>query len=70
MKGLDTVRAGKKLRELRGIRTRAGVARELNIPYSTLQAYEDGTRSPSGPVMKKLADYYGVSHESIFLSGE
>lgn len=58
--------AGKCLRELRGIRTRTGVARELNMAYPTLQSYEDGKREPSGSVKQKLADYYGVSVESIF----
>lgn len=62
----NTAIVGKRLRELRGIRTRTGVSHELQIPYSTLQAYEDGTRLPSGPVITKLADYYGVSVESIF----
>lgn len=39
---------------------------ETDIPYSTLQSYEEGTREPSGPVKKKLADYYGVPVKSIF----
>lgn len=63
---IDMVEAGKRLRELRGIRTRTGVAHETGIPYSTLQSYEDGTREPSGQVKQKLADYYGVPVESIF----
>ena len=58
--------AGGKLRELRGIRTRTGVAKELCLPYSTLQSYEDGTRTPPGRIKKKLADYYGVTVDSIF----
>ena len=58
--------AGKRLRQLRGIRTRAGVARELNMAYSTLQSYEEGTRTPSGRMKKKLADYYGIPVEFIF----
>ena len=57
---------GQRLRNLRGIRTRRGVSKETGIPYSSLEAYECGTRVPSGPVKKKLADYYGVSVESIF----
>lgn len=64
---VDMEKAGKRLRELRGIRTRSGVARETGIPYSTLQSYEDGTREPSGTVKQKLADYYGVPVESIFI---
>ena len=62
--------AGAKLRELRGIRTRTGVAKELCMAYSTLQSYEDGTRNPPGRIKKKLADYYGVTVESIFFPEE
>lgn len=59
--------AGKILRRLRGIRTRTGVAKEVGISYSALAFYECGQRTPSGSVKKKLADYYGVPVESIFL---
>lgn len=68
-KTVDMISAGKRLRELRGIRTRSGVSRETEIPYSTLQSYEEGTRTPSGRNKKKLANYYGVSVESIFFAG-
>lgn len=67
-KNANMAAAGKRLRELRGIRTRTGVSRELNIPYATLQSYEDGKREPAGPAKQKLADYYGVSVESIFFT--
>ena len=58
--------AGQILRRLRGIRTRSGVAKELGISYSALAFYENDQRNPSGRTKKKLADYYGVSVESIF----
>lgn len=61
-------KAGKRLRELRGIRTRSGVSRQTGIPYSTLQSYEDGTREPTGPAKEKLAEYYGVTVEEIFFA--
>ncbi len=60
--------AGKRLRDLRGIRTRTGVARETGIPYSTLQSYEEGKREPSGGVKQTLARYYGTTVESIFFA--
>ena len=65
-KKVNMTEAGKVLRRLRGIRTRTGVSRELGIPYSTLQSYEDGTRTPTGKVRQKLADYYGVKVQDIF----
>lgn len=64
---VDMVEAGKRLRKLRGIRTRTGVSRELGIPYPTLQSYEDGKREPSGSTKERLAAYYGVPVESIFV---
>ena len=65
-KSVNMAEAGKMLRQLRGIRTRTGVARELSIPYSTLQAYEEGRRTPSGSMKQKLAEYYNVCVEDIF----
>ena len=62
----NMVEVGKTLRQLRGIRTRTGVSREIGIPYSTLQAYEDGTRTPSGRTKQLLADYYHLRVEDIF----
>ena len=66
----DAITVGKRLRELRGIRTRKGVSRELGIPYSSLQAYEEGWRNPSENVKELLAGYYGVSKELIFYTNE
>ena len=68
MKKAYSVNVGKRLRELRGIRTRTGVSRETGISYSTLQAYEEGKRNPSGRMKQILADYYGVTVESIFFN--
>lgn len=66
----DAVETGKRLRQLRGIRTRSGVAREIGISYSALAFYERGERNPSWRVRKKLADYYGVPEEFIFSANE
>ena len=64
---VDMIESGKQLRKLRGIRTRSGVSRETGVPYSTLQAYENGEREPAGNVKRRLADYYGVPVTDIFL---
>lgn len=63
----DMIESGKILRKLRGIMTRTGVSRETGIPYSSLEAYENGTRCPSGRVKELLADYYHCKVEDIFL---
>ena len=59
--------SGKILRNLRGIRTRSGVARAVGISYTALYYYENGERNPNGRVKQKLADYYGVKPQDIFL---
>ena len=61
---------GKRMRVLRGIRTRSGLAKELGIPYSTLQSYEEGTRNPPEAFKDKFASYFGVSKESIFFDSK
>ena len=58
--------AGERLRQLRGVRTRTGVARELGISLSALQSYEDGARLPRDEVKCRIADYYGVTVQSIW----
>lgn len=57
---------GERLRKIRGIRTRAGVARETGISCSALQSYEGGWRNPSPGNRQKLAEYYGVPETEIF----
>ena len=66
-KSEHAIEVGRRLRELRGIRTRIGVSRETGIPPSSLQAYEEGRRNPSGKAREKLASYYGLPQEVIFL---
>ena len=61
----DLKRIGKRLRALRGCRTMSGVCRETGISYSMLTKIEYGMRKPGGEVLKKLAEYYGVSEKSI-----
>lgn len=69
-KALDPKEIGRRLRELRGIRTRPGVAKELGISYSALSKYEIGAKSPSDAMKVRLADYYGVSVQRIFFDPE
>lgn len=57
---------GRRLVELRGCRTRTGVARELGISYSAFCNYEHGRRVPRDDVKIKLAKYYGTTVGKIF----
>lgn len=68
---IDMFAAGKRLRDLRGIRSRRGTVKSmreegLNISYSSLSFYESGIRTPKPDTRQKLADYYGVPVDLIF----
>jgi len=59
---------GNRLRALRGIRTRTGTAHEMEISYSALSKYEDGIKVPNDTTKVKIANYYGVTVQSIFFA--
>lgn len=56
-----------KIRELRLSRgyTRNRLAAMLDIPYSTLTNYENGTRTPPLSTLVAVADLFGVSVDSL-----
>lgn len=66
----EPAEVGKRLRKLRGIRTKTGISNELGIPYSTYCAYESGSRRPKPETMDRIAGYFGVSVESIFCTSK
>lgn len=53
---------------LRGKRTREEVAKAVGISLSAMAMYENGYRIPRDETKIKLANYYGVSVEQIFLT--
>lgn len=55
-----------KLVELRGDISREKVCSDIGISFSALQSYESGTRIPKDEIKVKLANYYGVTVQSIF----
>lgn len=57
---------GKKLRELRGDKSMEKVAKDLHISTSALGMYEQGRRTPRDDIKIVIANYYGVSIESLF----
>lgn len=59
---------GERLRKLRKSfkMTKRFVAQSLGIGYSSVCAYEYGTRIPSDEMKVKLAKFYGVSVEKLF----
>ena len=61
---------GDRLRKLRGIRLRTGVARETGISYSALSKYEEGKKIPNDLTKVRLANYYNVPVQRIFFDSE
>lgn len=65
-KALDPKEIGRRLRELRGIKTRTGTAKQMKISYSALSKYECGAKVPNDHTKTVIANFYGVSVQSIF----
>ncbi|MBK5424373.1 helix-turn-helix domain-containing protein [Bacillus sp. TH30] len=60
-------RVAKNLINLRNEKSREEVARAVGISVSTLQMYENGQRIPRDNIKIKLANFYGVTVQIIFL---
>ncbi len=65
---VDAKTAGERLRTLRGIRTRVGVAAEIGCSVSAMAAYESGERVPRDEIKCRIADYYGTTVQDIWYS--
>ncbi len=67
-KKLNKEKIAQTLINLRGDRSREEVAKSIGISVSALQMYENGQRIPKDEIKLKIAQYYGVSVETIFFS--
>ena len=56
-----------KLIELRGNRSQEEVAKALGISVSALSMYEQGNRIPRDEIKIRMAKYYGISIDALFL---
>jgi len=56
-----------KLIQLRGNRSQEEVAKALGISVSALSMYEQGNRIPRDEIKIRMAKYYGISIETLFL---
>lgn len=65
-KQLDTKASGDRLRQLRGDRTQAAVAKAVGVTDMAISQYEAGIRVPSDEIKLRLADFYGVGIERLF----
>lgn len=63
---MDAKRIGAKLKELRGSRSQKEIAEAVNVTDMAISLYESGDRIPRDEVKIALAEYFGVSVESIF----
>lgn len=59
-------RVGNRLRKLRGDKTQAEVAKDLNISPAAVSAYENGNRVPRDQLKKKIAKYYNADISIFF----
>ena len=57
---------GTRLVALRGKRPQELVAEAVGISVSALSMYEQGNRVPRDETKIKLAEYYGISVQSLF----
>ena len=60
----------KTLKRLRGKKSLISTAYEIGITPSALSNYESGIRIPRDQTKVKIANYYGVSVESIFFNNK
>lgn len=63
---IDPLSLGKRLRLLRGIRTRVQVEKETGISQARLGNYEHGTRIPNDEAKVILSNYYGMTVQELF----
>ena len=68
--GMNYERVAKNLINLRNEKSREEVARAVGISVSTLQMYENGQRIPRDNIKIKLANFYGVTVQTIFFDSE
>ena len=65
---IDPVEIGKRLRILRGIRTRVEIEKKTGISQARLGNYEHGKRIPNDEAKVILSNFYGVKVQDIFFA--
>ena len=63
---LQKQETGKRMRKLRGEKSLNEVATALGVTAMAVSNWERGIRTPSDYMKVKIAQYYGVTVESIF----
>lgn len=65
---MDKKVIGTRLKELRGSKTQAEVAKAIGVSQPAIALYETGDRIPQDDVKIKIANFFGVTVESIFFA--
>ena len=65
---MDKKKIAANLKALRGSTSQTEVAKAIGVTVACLSNYEQGIRVPRDEVKIRIADYYGVTVESIFFS--
>ncbi|UNP78268.1 helix-turn-helix transcriptional regulator [Bacillus nitratireducens] len=63
---MDKRKVAENLINLRNGKSREEIAEVIGISVSTLQMYENAQRIPRDSIKVKLANFYGVTVQSIF----
>lgn len=65
---IDGIQIGKRIKELRTLRkmTAEDLGKAIGISSSAINMYECGQRVPRDEIKIMIAEYFGVSIESIF----
>lgn len=68
---MDSFKIAETLKELRTHRelTQEQVADQLHIARQTYSNYENGTRIPSLEICRLLADFFGISPQTLIFTG-
>jgi transcriptional regulator with XRE-family HTH domain len=59
---------GKKLRELRGARSKREVAAAIGVSVSSYTKYERNERNPGDDIKRDIARFFGRSVQEIFFA--
>ena len=63
---MDAKAIGRRLVQLRGLKTGDEVSKALGISRSALCMYEKGERIPRDQIKIRLAEYYGTTVQELF----
>lgn len=63
---MDSIKIGKKLKQLRGKRTLKEVAKSIGVSTSAMAMYERGERIPRDEIKIAISKFYDVAITDIF----